>query len=260
MSSTVNYIDAHTHLEMLEQNTEEVLKEAHDVGVSHMITIGCHPDDFEKVMTISQKNYPVVAATLGVHPHEAKFYSDAIADQIREGAKNPHMIGVGEIGLDYHYNHSEQDVQREAFHKQMALAHELQLPVEIHTREAEDDTIVELEKWKGKIRGMMHCFSGTAKLAKAALDCDFFISLSGVITFKNAEELRDVIKNVPLDRLLIETDAPYLAPVPKRGKKNVPAFLVHTAEKVAEIKGVTAEELKSQVYSNIKNLFPKWTI
>jgi TatD DNase family protein len=252
------WIDVHTHLEMLEENTEQVLKEAGDVKVTNMITIGCHPNDFEKVCTIAEKNYPTIAATLGVHPHEAKFYSPEVEKQIRAKASEPYLVGIGEIGLDYFYNHSDPEVQRDVFNKQMKLACDLGLPVEIHSRDAEDDTAAELQKWKGKVTGMMHCFSGTAKLAQAALDVGFYISLSGVITFKNAQPLRDIIKDLPMDRILVETDAPFLAPVPMRGKKNKPAFVSHTAEKVAEIKGIGLEELSQQLDKNVRKLFPKW--
>jgi TatD DNase family protein len=254
------WIDAHTHLEMLEENTEQVLKDAREAGVSHMITIGCHPNDFDKVCAIAGANFPTIAATLGVHPHEAKFYSDAIEKQIREKSAEPFLIGVGEIGLDYFYNHSDPAVQREVFTKQMKLAADLGLPVEIHSRDAEDDTITELRKWKGKVTGLMHCFSGTQKLADAALDAGFYISLSGVVTFKNAEPLREVIKTVPLDKLTVETDAPFLAPVPMRGKKNKPAFVTHTAQFVAKLRGISEPELSGILRENVKRLFPKWRL
>ena len=147
-----------------------------------------------------------------------------------------------------------------AFTRQMQLAHELGLPVEIHCRDAEDDVIAELKKWQGKVTGVMHCFTGTAKLAQASLDVGFYISISGVVTFKNAEPLRQIVKAIPLDRLLVETDAPFLAPVPMRGNKNEPAFVAHTAEKLAEIKGVTQDVLKAQLQKNVRALFPKWTL
>jgi TatD DNase family protein len=252
------WIDVHTHLEMLEENTESALYEAKAANVDRMITIGCHPNDFDRVCAISLKHYPIVAATLGVHPHEAKFYSDEVENNIREKSKEIYIVGIGEIGLDYFYNHSDQDTQRNVFHSQMAMAHDLKLPVEIHTRDAEDDTIAELQRWKGKVSGMLHCFSGTEKLARAALDIGFYISLSGVITFKNAEPLREVLKIVPLDRILIETDAPFLAPVPMRGRKNKPAFVGHTAQKVAEVKGETLENLSQILEKNVRTLFPKW--
>lgn len=253
-------IDAHTHLEMLEANTADVIAAAQVAGVSHMITIGCHPNDFDKVCTLARDHYPVVAATLGVHPHEAKFYTDDVESQIRSQSSQPYIIGIGEIGLDYYYNHSDPATQRQVFHRQMALAMELGLPVEIHSRDAEDDTAAELVQWKGKVKGLLHCFSGTQKLADKALEMGFYISLSGVVTFKNAETLRDVVKTLPLDRILVETDAPFLSPVPVRGKKNQPAYVVHTAQKVAEIKGISVEELQKTVEINIRTLFPKWKI
>jgi TatD DNase family protein len=254
------WIDAHTHLEMLEGDTDSILKAAQIAGVSNMITIGCHPNDFDKVSAISKKYFPQVAATLGVHPHDAKFYSDEIESKMRQDSSEKFIIGIGEIGLDYYYNHSDQNIQRDVFHKQMNLALELGLPVQIHSREAEDDTIAELQKSKGAARGMMHCFSGTAKLAKGALDAGFYISLSGVITFKNADQLREVVKTVPLDRLLVETDAPFLAPIPMRGKKNEPAYVTHTALKVAEIKNMKPIELAVILKENVKRLFPKWNL
>ncbi len=254
------WIDVHTHLEMLEENTEQVLAEAREAKVHNLITIGCHPNDFEKVCGIAEKNYPVIAATLGVHPHEAKFYTPEVETIIKSKATAPFLIGIGEIGLDFFYNHSDPQIQKDVFHKQMSLAHSLNLPVEIHSRDAEDDTIAELKQWKGKLNGMMHCFSGTAKLAQAALDVGFYISLSGVITFKNAENLREIVKTIPLDRLLVETDAPFLAPIPMRGKKNKPAFVGHTAHKIAEIKQIGLEELSQQLRTNTKKLFPKWDI
>jgi TatD DNase family protein len=252
------WIDAHTHLEMLEGSTDEILSEAKKQGVGHFITIGCHPKDFQKVCDIAEKNYPVVAATLGVHPHDAKSYSPEIEKNMIERAQEKFIIGIGEIGLDYFYNHSDPIVQRDVFNKQMKLAAELGLPVEIHSRDAEEDTLTELKKWKGKVTGMMHCFSGTQKLADGALDCGFYISLSGVLTFKNAEPLREVVRTVPVERILVETDAPFLAPVPMRGQKNKPAFVVHTALKVAEIKNIKPEVLSSILEKNVRTLFPKW--
>lgn len=254
----MKWIDAHTHLEMIEQNTAEVVTEASNAGVSHMITIGCHPKDFQKVLQISGERFPNVAATLGVHPHDAKLYNDEVEKELKAGAQNSCVIGIGEIGLDYYYNHSDPIVQKEVFAKQIAISVDLGLPFQVHTRDAEDDTIAELKKWKGKARGMIHCFTGTQKLADAALDLGFFISVSGVVTFKNSEALRDVVKTIPVDRLLTETDAPFLAPVPMRGKKNVPAFMVHTAKFLASLKGLSESDFQNQVQKNVKALYPKW--
>lgn len=254
------WIDVHTHLEMIETNTEEVLAEARKQGVAKMITIGCHPKDFAKVSSIAENHPDQVAATVGVHPHDSKLYDSIVEQDIRALTKKPYIIGLGEMGLDYYYNHSDPEKQREVFDKQMALAYELDLPVQIHSRDAEDDTIAILKKWKGKVRGMMHCFSGTQKLCDGALDLGFYISLSGVITFKNSDLLREVVKSVPLDRLLVETDAPFLTPAPYRGKKNQPAYVVHTAEKLSELKGISKEDLSLQLKKNVQTLFTKWKI
>ncbi|MCC6278569.1 MAG: TatD family hydrolase [Oligoflexia bacterium] len=244
---------------MIEKNTDEVLKDASTQGISQMITIGCHPGDFDRVVQITKKYYPTVAATLGVHPHEAKHYSDEVESQIKTLVEaNKEIIGIGEIGLDYYYSHSDHDVQKAVFRRQMQLASDLGYPVEIHSRDAEDDTIAELQHWNGKVTGCLHCFTGSKRLADAALDAGYYISVSGVITFKNADELRSVVSQVPLDRLLIETDAPFLAPVPLRGKKNEPAFLIHTAKHLAQLKAVSLEELAQITTQNIKKLFSRW--
>lgn len=252
------WIDAHTHLEMLENNTADVIAEAKAQQVLNMITIGCHPNDFDKVCSIASQYYPIVSGTLGVHPHEAKFYNQDIENQIRSKSQESFIVGIGEIGLDYYYNHSDPEVQKKAFHSQMELAAELSLPVQIHSREAEADTLTEINLWKNKVVGMLHCFSGSAEMAKKALDCGYYISLSGVLTFKNAEDLRQTAKMVPLDRLLVETDAPFLTPVPHRGKKNQPAFVTHTAQLLAQLKGVDEATLSRQLKVNVQNLFKKW--
>lgn len=249
------WLDAHTHLEMLETETDQVLADAIASQVTNLLTVGCHPKDFEKVCEIAEKNFPTVAATLGVHPHEAQFYTSEIENQIRQKSKQPFIRAVGEIGLDYYYNHSDPQVQREVFHKQMALACDLGLPVQIHSRDAEDDTITELKKWSGKVCGMMHCFTGSQDFCTKALDLGFYISFSGVVTFKNADALRSTAQSVPLDRIFVETDAPFLAPIPMRGKKNQPSFVVHTARKICEIKSVSEQALSEQIKRNSQKLY-----
>lgn len=258
--SAVSWIDVHTHLEMIETNTEDILSQARDQKVNHMITIGCHPNDFDKVCAISEKYAPQVAATVGVHPHESKIFDSSIETKMRELAKRPYVVGLGEMGLDYYYNHSDQNVQKEVFEKQIQMAIELDLPIEIHTRDAEADTMDILKKYKGKVRGLFHCFTGTQTLADFGLDLGFYISISGVVTFKNSEGLRNIVKTIPLDRLFVETDAPFLAPVPMRGKKNEPAYVVHTAEKIAELKNVSLDDLSAQLKKNVNTLFTKWKI
>lgn len=253
----MGWIDVHTHLNMLESTPEASLQAARAAGVTHMITIGTTPEDLATVLEISRAHFPAVGCTLGVHPHEASLYNEQVEQFIRESAKGPEVVAIGETGLDYYYNRSAQEVQIHAFRSQMALARELALPVEIHTRDAEPDTIEILRDFCGDRRGLLHCFTGSWELATAGLDNGFDISISGVVTFKNAEPLRDIVRRVPLDRLHVETDAPFLAPVPLRGKKNTPAFVIHTAQVVADIKGIPLEDLSDQLLSNARALFTK---
>jgi len=259
----MNYwIDVHTHLEMLEADPAKAIQEAIDQNVRQLITIGCHPNDFAKIIEITTRFFPTVCASLGVHPHEAKYYNDEIENAIRAEAPKPHIVAIGEIGLDYYYNHSPQDLQNSAFDRQIELAQDLGLPIEIHSRDAEEDTIKRLKKIAAqsenkRLKGMMHCFSGTQKLADAALEAGFYISCSGVVTFKNAESLREVIRSVPLDKILVETDAPFLAPAPNRGKKNIPAWVALTGNFVANLKQLSPEILQKQTIENAHRLFQK---
>jgi TatD DNase family protein len=256
----MSWIDVHTHLNMLEITPEEALKAAADNHVNHMITIGTCPDDLPTVLALAQKFYPKVMCSLGVHPHEADLYTPEVEQYIRQHCVRPEVAAIGETGLDYYYNKSPQDVQIAAFRGQMQIAQDNALPVEIHTRDAEADTMQVLRDFSGRVRGLLHCFTGTWELAKAGLDCGFNISISGVVTFKNAEALRDVVRKVPLDRLHVETDAPFLAPVPHRGKKNQPAFVVHTAQFVADLKGIALAELEVATRQNAVSLFPKFQL
>lgn len=253
----MNWIDVHTHINMLEIGADDALRLAAQNHVNRMITIGTCPDDLQTVLDIAKKYHPVVSCTLGIHPHEAELYTDEIGQWIRQNATAPQVVAIGETGLDYYYEHSARPPQLHAFREQMRIAQDLGLPVEIHTRDAEPDTMQILTEFKGKVFGLLHCFTGTWEMAKHALDQDFYISISGVATFKNAGDLREVIKKVPLDRLHIETDAPFLAPIPHRGKKNQPAWVVHTAQLVADLKGVTLESLSSALEKNARTMFPK---
>jgi TatD DNase family protein len=191
-----------------------------------------------------------VACTLGVHPHEATLWSKQVRQFIFDNRQAKGLVAVGEIGLDYYYNNSPQDVQIAAFREQLELAEELGLPVQIHTRDADADTAKILREFRGRVRGLLHCFTSSAELAREALDCGFDLSFSGVVTFKNAQALRDVVRSV-------ETDAPFLAPVPMRGKGNVPEFVLHTAQAVAEIKSVSLAELSRQTVANASRLFSR---
>lgn len=254
----VQWIDTHTHFGMLEEGPDKGLEFAKAQGVSKFINIGTNPEDHEEVYNFAQKHYPTVFCTLGVHPHDAKIYSDNVDKYLREKAKNKEVIAIGEIGLDYYYLNSSKEEQIAAFEKQLQVAADLGLPVEIHTRDAEIDTIEILKKFNGKVKGLLHCFTGTKWLADEALKIGFNISISGVVTFKNAEDLRNTVKSLPMDRIHVETDAPFLAPVPQRGKKNTPGFVIHVGEFVANLKGVTTQELSDQILKNTKKLFPKF--
>lgn len=248
----------HTHLNMLKDlSVEAAIAQAEQAGVGRFITIGTEPEDHKVVLEIASRHFPKVACTLGIHPHEGQVFDDEIEKFILANAVRKEVVAIGEIGLDYYYESSPRDQQKVAFRRQLAIAKELKMPVEIHTRDAEEDTIEILREFRGQVNGIIHCFTGTAWLAEQALDLGFNLSFSGVVTFKNAEALRAVVKSCPLDRLHVETDAPFLAPVPQRGKSNVPAFVVHTAKAVAELKGVSEEKLQEATWDNARRMFPK---
>ncbi len=251
------WIDVHTHLNMLEIPADQALAEAANHGVSRVITIGTCPDDLPVVLNLAEKFHPRVHCTLGVHPHEAELYSPEIEEFIRSNGGRDEVVAIGETGLDYYYENAPKEVQQDVFRAQMRLAEELGLPVEIHTRDAEPDTMRILAEFKGRVRGLLHCFTGTWEMAKFGLDHGYHISISGVVTFKNAEALREVVRKIPLEALHVETDAPFLAPVPHRGKKNQPAWVSVTGKFVADLKGVTVEELAEHTIRNAKTLFPK---
>jgi len=204
-------------------------------------------------------HHPDIYASIGVHPHEVKHIADGWYDELRRLAQNQKVVAYGEIGLDYHYNHSTPKEQRERFREQVQLARELRLPVIIHTREAQEDTISILKEEKAaEVGGVFHCFSGDAWLAKDALDLGFYLSFSGILTFQNASMLRDIAKQTPLDRVLIETDCPYLTPVPHRGKRNEPAFVSHVAQQLAEIHPeLSLDQISQATTENAKRLFTK---
>lgn len=255
-TASIKWLDLHCHLNFLEISPEEAIANAKSVGVERMVTIGTCADDHQTVLDLVKKFFPVVHGTLGVHPHEAKDYNEATETFMREHLRDQGIVAVAEIGLDYYYDSSPREIQREVFRKQLALAEEFGLPVEIHTRDAEQDTIEILSEFKSKVRGVIHCFTGTRWLAEQALNLGWNISFSGVLTFKNAQDLRETCKIVPLERLHVETDAPFLAPVPHRGKKNQPAYVTDTASWVADLKGVSLEQLAEQTRRNALQMFP----
>lgn len=254
----LEWIDIHCHLDHLEGGAAEALKQAQAVGVKHVITIGTEPEDLPKVIQLSEQFSPHVFCTIGIHPHEGVKYTDEVGKFLRENASHPRVVAIGEIGLDYYYNQSPQAEQQHAFREQLKIAEKVGLPVEIHTRDAEEDTIAILNEFDGRVKGLIHCFTGTEWLAKEALALGFNISISGVVTFKNADGLRQIVKDViPMDRLHVETDAPFLAPVPMRGRPNTSAYVVHTAQVVADLKNVSLQTLSERTKKNALTLFKK---
>ncbi len=253
-------VDSHCHLDFPEfaPELEAVLARARAAGVGHFLTIGTELARFPGVLAVAERA-PDIHCTVGVHPHEAKLEPLKGPEALLKWAKHPKVVGFGESGLDYYYNHSPREAQIADFRVHIVAARESQLPLVVHTRDAEDDTIAILQEelGRGAFPGLIHCFTGTSRLARAVLDLGFYISVSGIATFKKAEDLRATLKEVPLERLLVETDAPYLAPQPVRAKRNEPAFVVHTAAMLAELKGVSAGALADATTANFFRLFAK---
>ena len=250
-------IDTHAHLDdaRFDGDRDAMIARAREAGVENFVTIGCDLTTSRAAVELADR-YPFVYATVGVHPHEAKQIGDSWYDDLRRLAQHKKVVAYGEIGLDYHYNHSPPKLQRERFREQIVLARDLRLPIVVHTREAQDDTITVLkEENAADVGGVFHCFSGDARLAKDALDLGFLLSFSGVITFQNATMLRDIVKTVPMDRILVETDSPYLTPAPHRGKRNEPAYVRLVAEKIAAIQGMTTDQVAELTSQNARRVF-----
>ncbi|HTK39162.1 MAG TPA: TatD family hydrolase [Pyrinomonadaceae bacterium] len=257
------FIDSHCHIdgEQFEADRDEVVQRARDAGVAAMLNVGTgdpHSDDFRRAVAVAEK-YDNVFASVGVHPHDAKLYDDKaenhLVDQVKSSKK---VIAWGEIGLDFYYDHSPRDVQIEVFRRQIRKARELGLPIIIHSRDANDETVGILnEECSGNHfpGGIMHCFGGTPAMAENLLQLGFLISFAGNVTFKKADNLRDAVKVVPLDRLLVETDCPFLTPVPLRGKRNEPSFVVHTAQFLAGFYGVELETFAAATTKNFIDFF-----
>ena len=254
-------IDSHVHLDdpRFDPDRSDVFSRAQEIGIEALVTIGCDVDTSRAAVELADK-YPHVYATVGVHPHETRHIEDSWYEELRQLSQHPKVLAYGEIGLDYHYDHSPREIQRQRFQEQIQLAKSLALPLVIHTREAQGDTIHILQKeGASTIGGVFHCFSGDSWLAKEALDLGFFISFSGVITFPNAKPLREIVATIPLDRILVETYCPYLTPVPFRGKRNEPAHVKFVAEKIQEIHSqhgpISYETVASTTLANTKRLF-----
>lgn len=253
-------VDSHCHLNFPEfkDDLPEVLERATTMGVTTYLTVNTKLTDALELQKIAD-TYPRVFCSVGVHPHDAADYASTdLIDQIKALTSHPKVVALGETGLDYHYEHSPRDQQIEAFKIHLEAGCALDLPIIVHTREADADTLNCLDGYP-KSRGVFHCFTGGTQMAQGGLDRGYFISFSGIITFKKSEELREVVKYVPLDRMLVETDAPFLAPLPHRGKRNEPGFTRHTAEMIAEIKGISLTEVAEITTRNFYTLFNRAT-
>ncbi len=255
------WIDSHCHLnyDYSPKSTEDLVREAADEGVTHLMTIGTDLDSLPRVVEISER-FENVHHTVGVHPHDAVKITEGDIERLREAAKHPKCRAIGEIGLDTYYEHSPLDVQIIQLRQQLDLAIECGLPVIIHSRDAEPELLEELKRYaprvaSGVVPGIIHCFTGTQSFGQACLDLGFYISFSGILTFKNAAELRESAKSFPLERLLVETDAPYLAPVPFRGKKCEPRMVKQTGLLLAELKGIDPADVARVTSENARRIF-----
>jgi TatD DNase family protein len=250
-------VDSHCHLDFSDFAPERdaVIARAFAAGIGTMLTICTRLDQFDGVRAIAEAD-PRIWCSVGAHPHEAQDHAELLADQLLALAAHPRVIGIGETGLDFHYNLSPRDVQSGVFRAHIAASQQSGLPLIIHAREA-DAEIAAILRGEAPPPGVLHCFTGTRALAEAALDLGFYISISGIVTFRNADDLRGIVRDLPLDRLLVETDAPYLAPVPYRGKRNEPAFVAATAAAVAVLKGIDSEALAAATTANFFRLFAK---
>ena len=252
-------IDSHAHIQGKEYagEVEAVIARAREAGVEKIIAVGGAGDMSSNTEAVGlAKCFPGVYATVGMHPHDAKDVGAEELQEIKSLAAEPKVVAVGETGLDYYYNHSPREVQRRVFGQFIQLARETDLPVVVHERDAAQDVADLLRsEGAGKLRGVIHCFTGDYEAACAYLDLGLYLSFAGIITFKNAEALRDVVRNVPLERMLVETDSPYLAPVPHRGKRNEPAYVRYVAETVARVKGLSLEDVAHVTTQNVRQLF-----
>jgi TatD DNase family protein len=260
------FVDSHAHLDgkQFDSDREQVIARALEAGVRTMVAIGNGdgPPTLDAGIRLAEK-HPFMYATIGIHPHEARLADDAAYQTMERLARHPKVIAWGEIGLDYYYDHSPREVQKQVFVRQMQLAAEAKLPIVIHCRPSDnsesawDDCLGLIQdQWAPKgIGGILHCFTGNATQAKRALDMGFMISFAGNLTFPKAQQIRDAALEIPLDRMLIETDCPYLAPVPHRGKRNEPAFVKQTAAKLAELRGLSVEDIGEQTSGNFYKFF-----
>lgn len=249
-------VDSHAHLQWksFEKDREAVVRRALGVGVEKIITIGSSLKESRIGVQLARK-YPNVYATVGIHPHNAKSFDRNIINELKRMADDPKVVAIGEIGLDYYRYLSPKQAQEEAFKAQLLLAEELQLPVVIHDREAHDEILKTLSEFENRLKGVMHCFSGSKKMATQCIAYGFYISLAGTVTFPNAARLQQIAVWLELDKMLVETDCPWLAPQMIRGKRNEPAFLTYTAEKIASLKNISLEKVAEATTKNAHGIF-----
>lgn len=252
--------DSHCHLNYkgLSEDQPAILARARDSGVTAMLNIATRESEWDAVLSTAERE-PDVWATVGIHPHEADQHPHIDTAKLVERAQHPRVVGIGESGLDYFYDHSDRARQQASFRAHLAACRETGLPIVVHTRDAEDDTLAILrdELGKGAYPGVIHCFTASGAFADAALEMDFYISISGIVTFKSARDLQETAARLPIDRLLIETDAPFLAPVPNRGKTGEPAFVADTCRFLAGLRGEDADMLADRTRANFHALFAK---
>lgn len=248
-------IDTHSHINMIEGlSLDEIIKNAFDNGIDKIIVPSAYPADMENIMDLVNK-YDNVYGMLGIHPSEVKSWDDSFIEKIKNYAKNSKIAAIGEIGLDYYWDKSFNDLQKEVFIKQIKLANELNLPIDIHDREAHKDTYDIIQEHNNGSKVIMHCFSGSVEFARECVKAGFYLGIGGVVTFKNAVKMKEVAKDIPLERILLETDAPYLTPVPFRGKENQPAYVKYVAEEIASLRGISVEEVARITTENAKTVF-----
>ena len=251
-------IDSHSHIygSRYQSDQQDVIDRAIAAGIRHLLQVGCNLEESRTVVDLAER-VPGIYASVGVHPHDASTVDDTVLDAIEGLLDHPKVVSWGEIGLDFYYDNSPRAIQCQAFETQLARACANEVPVVIHTRDAEPETLEILSARVPSRGGHVHCFTGTAPMAKSLLDLGFHIGFTGIITFKSAAELREVVRMVPLDRLLIETDSPYLAPVPHRGKRNEPAYVTHVAEAIAAIKEIPLQDVIEATNQNFYRVYEK---
>lgn len=253
-------VDSHCHLDFdtFDNDRTETIQRAKKAGIETIVTICTRVSRFQDILELAYTDEKIWCS-VGIHPHQVEEEPETTVEDLIYHSTDPKVIGIGETGLDFYYENSSRESQHRSFRKHIEASRETQLPLIVHTRDADEDmaNILEEEMGKGTFPGVLHCFSSGAELAQRALNIGFYISLSGIVTFKNANSLRDIVRNVPIDRILVETDAPFLAPIPNRGKRNEPSFITHTAAKIAELKNLNFDEISMTSTKNFFRLFNK---